>query len=353
MNKLRAATIGLGWVATHRHLPAMERSREFELLGVIDRSEGRAQQVMTKRGYQYCSNVTDLRQVSWLREVDAITVATPPMSHYELIREALELGKHVLTEKPFTMTVSEGEELASLAKTQNLVLGIVHNFQFARSTKRLQREIASGRFGTIRAVNAVQLGNPRRRLPQWYEQLPLGLMYDESPHLLYLLRLVAGDIRMVRCVVCPSTSGLNTPARIDAFFDSPTLQATVTLSCNFESPVSEWYLLVFGDERLGIVDIFRDIYIALRNDGSHNTAKVFRTSLYATGQHLWQHLISGIPHTTGRLLYGNDEVFARFARAIRGALADLAPIGPESALAVLRLQHAMIENGETLERKPR
>ena len=55
----------------------------------------------------------------------------------------------------------------------------------------------------------------------------------------------------------------------------------------------------------------------------------------------------------GKLLYGNDEVFARFARAIRGSWADLDPIGPESALAVLRLQHAMIDKGETLECKPR
>lgn len=352
MKKLRVAAVGLGWVALHRHLPVMERSADFEVVGVIDRSPGRAHEIMSQRGYRRCAETADLASVEWLKEVDVITVATAPMSHYSIIRQALELGKHVLTEKPFTMTVEEGEELVRLAESWDLRLAIVHNFQFARSTKLLLREIAGGRLGEVRAINAVQFGNPGRRLPLWYDQLPLGLMYDESPHLLYLIRAVAGDVQLIRSLTHPSTSGLNTPARIDAYFKSPAFHGPITLSCNFESPVSEWYLMVFGENRLGIVDVFRDIYISIPNDGAHRTANVFRTSLSATGQHLWQHLVSGIPHLMGRLFYGNDEVFGRFARAIRGSVEELAPIGPESALAVLRLQHAIVDHQERLGPNP-
>ena len=348
MRKLRVAAVGLGWVALHRHLPVMERSADFEVVGVIDRSPGRAREVMSQGGYRHCAETSDLTRVEWLKDVDIITVATAPMSHYSIIRQALELGKHVLTEKPFTMTVAEGEELVELAKARDLRLAIVHNFQFARSTKLLLREIARGRFGAVLAVNAVQFGNPRRRLPVWYDQLPLGLMYDESPHLLYLIRAAAGEIHLIRSLTHPSSAGLKTPARIDAFFESPTFHGPITLSCNFESPVSEWYLMVFGENRLGIVDVFRDIYISLPNDGAHQTANVFRTSLYAMGQHLWQHLVSGMPHLRGRLFYGNEEVFSRFAGAIRGSLQELTPIGPESALAVLRLQHAIVDRQERL-----
>jgi scyllo-inositol 2-dehydrogenase (NADP+) len=346
--KLRVAAVGLGWVATHRHLPAMQRSGEFEVLGVIDRSPGRARTVMSNRGYRCSAEAADLTKIEWLSDIDAITVATAPMSHYSIIRQALELGKHVLTEKPFAMTVREGEELAALSRAQGLRLAIMHNFQFARSTAKLLAEISSGRLGAIRGINAVQLGNPRRRLPQWFERLPLGLFYDESPHLLYLIRRVAGDLRLGDCLVHRSTTGLNTPAHIDAYFESSTVPGPVTLSCNFESPVSEWYLMVFGHDRLGIVDVFRDIYLSLPNDGAHDTARVFRTSLYATGQHLWQHITSGIPHLTGKLLYGNDEVFARFARAIRNPSEELHFIGAEDALAVLKLQHEIINKHQDL-----
>jgi scyllo-inositol 2-dehydrogenase (NADP+) len=350
VKKLQVAAVGLGWVALHRHLPVMKRSADLEVIGVIDRSPGRAREVMSQGGYRHCAETSELASVEWLKDVDVITVATAPMSHYSIIRQALELNKHVLTEKPFTMTVAEGEELVKFAESRNLRLAIVHNFQFARSTKLLLSEIQRGELGELHAINAVQFGNPRRRLPAWYEQLPLGLMYDESPHLLYLIRAVAGDAQLIRSLVHPSTAGLNTPARIDAYFESPTFRGPITLNCNFESPLSEWYLMVFGEKRLGIVDVFRDIYISLPNDGAHQTANVFRTSLTAMGQHIWQHVVSGIPHLTGSLFYGNDEVFRRFASAVKGSAEELTPIGPESALAVLRLQHAIIDRQERLDR---
>jgi scyllo-inositol 2-dehydrogenase (NADP+) len=272
-----------------------------------------------------------------------VTVATAPLSHYAIIRQALELGKHVLTEKPFAMSVAQGEELVALAQARNLRLAIVHNFQFARSMKRLLIEMECGRLGPVSSVSAVQLGNPRRRLPEWYEQLPLGLFYDESPHLLYLLRRIIGEIRLRQCFIHPSSGGLNTPARVDAHFESRSLSGPITLSCNFESPISEWYLMVFGAKRLGIVDVFRDIYLSLPNDGTHDTPRVFRTTMSFSGQQLWQHIISGSRHITGRLLYGNDEVFGRFARAIRGCPEELQPISSANALAVLKLQHAIVE----------
>lgn len=348
MSKLRAAVIGLGWVSTHRHMPVLKRSGDFEIVGVIDRSPGFAREVMSKNGFPHSAETADLTQVDWLKDVDVVTVSTAPMSHHSLIVQALGLGKHVLTEKPFAMNLREGEEIVSLARARNLQLAIVHNFQFARSTKRLLNEIAGGTLGAIHCVNAVQFGNPKRRLPKWFEQLPLGLFYDESPHLLYLLRRIAGGIRMQRCLVHPSTSGLNTPARIDAFFESPDFPGPISLSCSFESPVSEWYLMVFGEKRLGIVDIFRDIYISLPNDRAHETVEVFRTSATAIGQHLWQHLLSGIPHLTGTLSYGTDEVYRRFAAAVRGTTTELDPINAESAMAVLRLQHAIVEEQEKL-----
>jgi predicted dehydrogenase len=346
---IRVAAIGLGWVALHRHLPAMDRNPGFEVVGVIDRAHDRAHSVAERRKYRRSATATSLQGVAWLDEVDAITVATAPMAHHALVHEALALGKHVLTEKPFTMSVAEGEELVAAAAAADRRLAIVHNFQFARSTLRLKAEIAAGALGKITGIDAVQFGNPGRRLPDWYEELPLGLFYDESPHLLYLVRSIAGPLRLARALEVPSRSGLKTPGRIAAWFNADGADYPISLSCNFESPVSEWYLLVFGEKRLGIVDVFRDIYISLPNDGTHDTTRVLRTSLVATSQHWWQHITSGIPHLTGRLAYGNDEVFSRFARAIEGETGALEPIGPQSALAVLKLQHEIIDRREGIQ----
>jgi predicted dehydrogenase len=302
--------------------------------------------VARERRFAHHAVTDDLAAVPWLDQVDAVTIATAPGGHYQLARQALQLGKHVLTEKPFTMTVAEGDDLVSTARTAGRQLAIVHNFQFARSMQRLKADLQAGRLGTIASVRAVQLGNPNRRLPVWYEELPLGLFYDESPHLLYLMRCVAGPLRLVRALTVGSRHGLKTPGRIDAYFAGESASYPVTLHCNFESPVSEWYLIVFGTDRLAIVDVFRDIYISLPNDGTHDTARVVRTSIVATAQHWLQHFTSGWGHITGRLVYGNDEVFGRFARAIEGDVDALVPVGPESALAILKLQHDIIERHE-------
>ena len=154
--RLRVAEIGLGWVGTHRHLPAMKAHGGFDVVGVIDRHPGTAERVARERGIPRFHVGDDLLGVPWLDEVEALVVATAPFTHYSLISAALHAGKHVLTEKPFVMTIGEGEALVNLAGRQQLVLGIVHNFQFARSTRRLLHDIGTGALGRITGIIAQQ-----------------------------------------------------------------------------------------------------------------------------------------------------------------------------------------------------
>ncbi|AFQ46665.1 Gfo/Idh/MocA family protein [Burkholderia cepacia] len=342
---IRVASVGLGWVTTHRHLPVMLRDPSFEVVGLIDRQPQHAERVAQRLKIRHHACAGSLADVPWLDDVDAVTIGAGPHAHYPLIREALRAGKHVLTEKPFTMRVAEGEELVKLAKAHERTLCIVHNFQFASSTKRLLRDVESGCYGSIRSITAHQFGNPERRLPAWYEDLPLGLFYDESPHMFYLLRRLApGALALRHATVVPSSTGLETPCMITAHYQCNAQHGSipVMLNMNFESPVSEWQVIVCGERFMGIVDVFRDIYIRLPNDGAHTTATVLRTSLSATWQHWQQHFTSGIRHLRGMLFYGNDDVFAGFARSIRTGNA-VEPIGADSALAILGMQHQIIE----------
>lgn len=244
-----------------------------------------------------------------------------------------------------------GEELVDLARRRGLILAIVHNFQFTSCARKLTRDLRTGALGRVRSIMAVQLGNPRRRLPVWYEKLPLGLFYDESPHFFYMLEKAApGPLSFVRCDVFPSTRGLVTPACVTAHYACVAgdgAMIPVTMSMNFESPVSEWHLIVLAEEGLADLDIFRDIYTRLPNDGLHTTATVVRTSFLATAQHWAQHLTRGALHLTGRLRYGNDEIFARFARAVQSGVPPEG-IGAIDALAVLRRQHEVLTRHEVL-----
>ena len=352
---LRVLAVGLGWVTTNRHLPVMTASPDYDVVGVADRRADRASSVARqfRVGRQFSSpkleEDKDLSEIPWLDEVDAVTIGTSPYSHHALTMSALRAGKHVLTEKPFAMNPEEGEEMVAFAKAQGLTLSVVHNFQFARSMQRLLSDIDSGRLGKIQGVSGVVFGNPKRRLPDWYEGLPLGLYYDESPHLYYLLRAIApGKLKSLQTVSFGSTKGHVTPAgffqhfRCDIEGQPP---MPIHLSFNFESALSEWHLQVHGERAFADVDIFRDHYIRVPNDEGHTAATIVRTSAVTTWQHWIQHIPSGIRHITGRNWYGNDEVFRRFADAAReGRQAE--NLTPEDALWVLQMQHDAI-NGRT------
>jgi scyllo-inositol 2-dehydrogenase (NADP+) len=337
---LRIAVIGAGWVSRNRHLPILRRLAGVTPIGVVDRTLDRARSASSEFGLEHWSDSTRLSDVDWLRAADAVAIATPPRTHFALESEALSLGLHVVGEKPFAMTVAEGEELSERAAAAGRVLAIVHNFQFCRSVRRLIADVESGRLGKPVALEGFQLSNPRRRLPTWFEALPAGLFYDESPHLLYLLRrLGGGRLELQSAAATRDASGRSTPAMVTAFFSAGGIPARMTM--NFVSPISEWQIAVLGEEQIGAADIFRDIYVRLPNDGRHEARTVLRTSLLSTWRHWLGYVASGRGHVRRTLVYGNDEVFRRFARAVR---TSSAPEGISSgdALDVLRLEHEIL-----------
>jgi scyllo-inositol 2-dehydrogenase (NADP+) len=314
----------------------------FEVAALADRHGERAASEAERLGVPRWYEASSPSELPIIGELDAITCGTAPFSHYAIMRDALEAGRSVLTEKPFAMTVAEGEELLALARERSLTLAVVHNFQFARSVLKLRRWMTSGKIGTPRAIWAMQMSNPRRRLPTWFDELPLGLFYDESPHVLYLVRMLAGEALEPRsATVFPSTNGkVNTPAQITVQLAAAAMPVTVQM--NFEAPVSEWQVAVMGDEGMGIVDVFRDIAIHIPNDGPHRTLQVLRTSLASSLGHWAGYPRSGAGHLRGTLRYGNEEVFRRFRDAVRSGVPPQG-IDAEDAVAVLRLQHWIVD----------
>jgi predicted dehydrogenase len=280
--------------------------------------------------------------VEWLSQVDAVVIGTPPGTHHAIALQALALGKHVLTEKPFAMTTAEGEELVQAAGRASRALAVVHNFQFSRSFLRLRSDIESGRLGTIRAFEAHQWSSPDRRLPAWFDDLPGGLFYDESPHLLYLLRALAGgDLRLSAAHAVPSRNGGRTPDLLTAFFESAS-SVPLRMTLDFVAPVSEWYVAALGSRAVGVADVFRNVYLRLPSDGLHRLGGVLRTSLLATTRHWMGQVRPGLEFVLGRAMYGNVEVMRRFTAACRSGSAPEG-ISKEDGLDVLRLQHSILD----------
>ena len=334
---VQVVCVGAGWVTAHRHIPALRRHGRARVIGVVDPRPERAEAVARRHGIERFG--TDLDE-PWVRDATCATIGTPPDTHADVATALLDRGFHVLCEKPLTTTVQAAEDLVALAKRNDRVLAVVHNFQFASAMLRARRLLEQGDLGELSAVYAFQMSNHARRLPSWYPALAGGLFYDEAPHLLYLLRLLVGDLTPEH--VTSRVDGAASPAQIehiDVRFAHPTVWAQLVM--NFRSPLSEWQLLVVGTKRLIAVDIFRDISVLLPNDEGHTPATILRTTYRGVGDHLAGVLRSGIGHVTGRLLYGNREVVDAFLRAVAGEPCDPA-ISGQSGLEIVRTMHEIM-----------
>jgi predicted dehydrogenase len=344
-NKINVAVVGLGWVANNRHIPVILKNPYLSLYGVVDKRPERIQR-LTEKHPSIKTSVSREGEMPWGSDVQAVVIATDPLNHYSLAKKMLLDGKHVLMEKPLTMTPEESIDLRNIAQEKRLSCCVVHNFQFARSTLKLQKMLRERELGDIQGIEAVQLSNPRRRLPVWYEQLPFGLFYDESPHMFYMLEALAScEIQHLSSTVL-RTAGQNTPLSITGYYAAGNIP--IHLSMNFNASLSEWHIAVLGSKSIGIVDVFRDILVVIPNDGLHRAREILSTSGSLLTTHVWGFLKSGLLLSRGNLFYGSEWVWDKFVKGIEDD-SSMREISVERGLRVVTLQHEIMRESEIIE----
>src|SRR2546429_689624 len=119
--------IGYGYWGPNlvRNFIAQENGR---VTFVADARKERLQ--MVNKVYPAIKTTTDIDDLFNSKEVDAIVIATPVFTHFQLAKKALENGKHVLIEKPMTSTAREATELINLAEQKKLTLMVDHTFLY-------------------------------------------------------------------------------------------------------------------------------------------------------------------------------------------------------------------------------
>ena len=123
--------------------------------------------------------------------VTAVAIATPAATHFDLVRSALEAGKHVLVEKPLTPSVAEGMKLAALARHSGLVLMCDHTYCYTPVVQRIRELIRSGQIGELQFVDSV-------RINLGLVQPDVDVLWDLAPHDLSILDFVLPeDVRPV------------------------------------------------------------------------------------------------------------------------------------------------------------
>ncbi|MDA0784923.1 MAG: Gfo/Idh/MocA family oxidoreductase [Proteobacteria bacterium] len=122
-------------------------------------------------------------------DIDAVVLATPHSLHVEQMLMAIEAGKHVLSEKPFTLSKADAEKVLDAADAAGVTVVVGHNRRFVPSLAELRRKIADGSFGTLLHVEMTETGPAAITLPKdsWRLQRsewPAGGMTPMGVHLI-------------------------------------------------------------------------------------------------------------------------------------------------------------------------
>lgn len=122
MKKIKTGLAAYGMSGQVFHAPFISTNPHFELTAITERSKN-----LAKERYPEALIVRSFDELIAMDDLELIVVNTPDSSHYEYARRALEAGKHVIVEKPFTQTVEEANELVALAAAKGLTLSVYQN----------------------------------------------------------------------------------------------------------------------------------------------------------------------------------------------------------------------------------
>ena len=152
LQKLRVVLVGAGYVATH-HLAALKRLDFVEVVGICDSNLDAAKSLAQRHGVALAT--ASLAELETARP-QAVHVLTPPSSHKAIALAALDMGCHVLVEKPMADSVADCETMIAKAREKKLQLGVNHSDLFDPVLMQALEAARSGRIGELVSVDIVR-----------------------------------------------------------------------------------------------------------------------------------------------------------------------------------------------------
>jgi len=179
-------------------------------------------------------------------DVDAIAIATPVSTHYELAKEALNAGKHIWVEKPFTSNSAEGEELLEIADKKNLKIFVDHTFIYTGAVRKIKELVDKNELGKILHFDSV-------RINLGLFQKDVNVVWDLAPHDLSIMNYVLNNPRILAVSAngIANYNGKENIAHISLYIEN---NCFAHFHVNWTSPVKIRRMIVGGNKKMLVFD---------------------------------------------------------------------------------------------------
>ena len=230
--------IGYGYWGPNvvRNLTTLEESQVLAIADLGVSAQKRAQRAYP--GIKVTSNPMDLILST---EIDAVAVVTPVWTHYELAKAALENGKHVFVEKPFTSNAAQGEELIDLARKKNLRIMVDHTFLFTGAVKKIRQLLNEEALGRLYYYDST-------RVNLGLFQHDINVLWDLAPHDLSIMDyLIDSKPEAISATGQKHLNGHEDIAFMTLYFPEKTI---AHINVNWLSPVKIRTTLIGGEKKM-------------------------------------------------------------------------------------------------------
>jgi len=235
---LKFGVIGYGYWGPNivRNLRSLEGC---EVVGICDQTPAARKRIQSAHpGVPVHSDANELIKSP---DVDAIAVITPVWTHYELTKAALENGKHVFVEKPFTSTVAQAEELVNLAEQKKLQIMVDHTFLFTGAVRKIQKLLKEGTLGKLYYYDST-------RVNLGLFQHDCNVIWDLAPHDLSIMNhLLHKDAEAISATGQAHLNSHEDIAFITAYYPDKMI---AHVNVNWISPVKVRTTLIGGEKKM-------------------------------------------------------------------------------------------------------
>jgi predicted dehydrogenase len=194
-----------------------------------------------RKSFPTISVTTDPSDILTDPRIDAVAIVTPVSHHFSLARKALENGKHVFVEKPFTRNSDEAEELIELAERKNLLIMVDHTFLFSSSVRKIRELMTSNVLGTLYYYDST-------RVNLGLFQHDTNVVWDLAPHDLSIMDyLIDGEPEAIVATGVNHVNGFENIAFITIYFANKVI---AHLNVNWLSPVKVRSTLIGAEKKM-------------------------------------------------------------------------------------------------------